>query len=307
MYMYFNLLKCGFIFLAGSILATGLMVNFCESRLPAPIVQAVRYGKFSYVGKKTFVSHLDVPKRWFKHFYVVATLYSIFILYMVINTYLWMRPVDDAILAGLDLLGSSYRSSTVNATSVCLAVALFCIQVWKRLYETFAISVFSETKINISHYIIGMYHYLGSFTAIIMEAPGFARSSYKYRSTLSFDDIGVSGIVGSSIFLWACYHQYRSAVILANLRKDKNGQVVCYQHKIPEGGLFKRLSSPHMFCEMLMYWALLIILWGNRMWPYVFLWVLCNQCESALLNHWWYRSNFKDYPTERKAFLPFIL
>lgn len=307
MYMYFNLVKCGFIFLAASVLVGGLMVNFCESRLPAAIVQAFRFGKFSYVGKKTFVSHLEVPKRWFKHFYVIATLYSIFMLYLIVNTYVLSKPVCSVVLTLLDLVGSSYRSTKVNATTVCLAMALFCIQVWKRFYETFVISVFSDTKINISHYIIGICHYLGSFTAIILEAPGFARLSHKYRYTLSVDDIGITGIVGSIIFLWACYNQYRSAVVLANLRKDEKGQIVCYEHKIPEGGLFKRLSSPHMFCEMLMYLALLIVLWGNTTWPFVFIWVLCNQCENALLNHWWYQTNFKDYPTERKAFLPFIL
>lgn len=306
--MYFNLVKCSFIFLAINVLVSGLMVNFCESRLPAAFVQAFRFGKFSYAGKKTFVSYLEVPKRWFKHFYVVAALNSIFILYLIINTYVLSRPVSGIVMTLLDLFGSSGRSTTMNATTVCLAMALFCIQVWKRLYETFFVSVFSDTKINISHYIIGICHYLGSFTAIIMEAPGFTRRpSYRHSSTLSINDIGIHSVVGSIIFLWACYNQYRSAVILANLRKNEEGEVVCYEHKIPEGGLFKRLSSPHLFCEMIMYLALLIVMWGNTTWPYVFVWVLCNQCECALLNHWWYQSNFKEYPAERKAFVPFIL
>jgi len=31
------------------------------------------------------------------------------------------------------------------------------------------------------------------------------------------------------------------------------------------------------------------------------------QVETALLTHWWYISKFKDYPTDRKAIIPYVL
>lgn len=302
-----NLVKCQFVLMALGILVTGLLMNFFERHLPSVFVQVFRYGKFSYVGKNSYVNYLEVPKRWFKHFYIVATLYSIFAIFLLIQAYIFSSPVPGTVLTFLDFIGTKDRTVTVNATTTCIAITLFFLQVWKRLYETCCVSVFSECKINIIHYCVGIAHYLGAATAIILEAPGFARPSFKHKTTLSIYDINLASVVGTCLFLWAWYQQYKATVILANLRKDKKGCVVTYQHKLPVGGLFNRLSSPHMFTEMLMYFALYIILWGHTIWPYVFFWVFCNQCETALLNHWWYKSTFKEYPTKRRAFLPFVL
>ena len=249
---------------------------------------------------------LEVPKRWFKHFYVVASLYSIVVLCLLFSSYCLSRPVPHGFNILFDVLATKERTVSINATAALLASILFCGQMWRRLYETCAISVYSDCKINIVHYIVGIVHYVGATTAIIIEAPGFALPSFKHKATLSIWDLNLRMICGTLVFLWAWYQQYRAAVILANLRKDENGTVVTYKHRLPVGGLFDRLSSPHMFCEMLMYFALNLILWGHTIWPYVFFWVLCNQCETALLNHWWYQTNFKAYPKERKAFLPFV-
>lgn len=284
-----------------------LMVNFFEQYLPNAIVQTFRYGKFSYTGKKSFINYLEVPKSWFRHFYVIASLYTIGILYVATNVYLFQLPVPENVNLFLDFAGSSNRISSINLTTACVALSLLSLQICRRLYETFYVSVFSDCKINIIHYLVGIGHYLGALTAIIMEAPGFAAPSFKHRVFFAFEDITINLIIGSAIFCWAWYHQFKTAIILANLRKDSTGSVVSYDHKLPIGGLFHRLSAPHMFCEMLMYLALNIILWGHSTWPYVFLWVFCNQCETALLSHWWYKSKFKAYPKKRKAFLPFIL
>jgi len=34
---------------------------------------------------------------------------------------------------------------------------------------------------------------------------------------------------------------------------------------------------------------------------------LVLQIETSLLTHWWYKTNFKDYPATRKAIIPYVL
>lgn len=305
--LYLNLVKCLFVLMAFGMLIVSLLVNFCEQHLPIVIVQTFRYGKFSYTGKKSIINYFEVPKSWFRHFYVIATIYSFAVIYVVSSVYFFQSSVPEVTKLFLDIAGSPNRTVTINATPAYIAMLLLCAQIWKRLYETFCISVYSDSKINVVHYLVGIAHYLGALTAILMEAPVFAAPSFKHRVTFTTEDFHLNLVIGVVIFAWAWCHQYKSAVILANLRKDEKGSIVNYDHKLPVGGLFDRLSSPHMFCEMLMYLALNIILWGHSTWPYVFLWVFCNQCETALLSHWWYKSKFKAYPKKRKAFLPFIL
>lgn len=43
------------------------------------------------------------------------------------------------------------------------------------------------------------------------------------------------------------------------------------------------VSAPHMLCEVLMYISLMVILWGNTVFPYVAAWVASNQVKLQLL------------------------
>lgn len=45
--------------------------------------------------------------------------------------------------------------------------------------------------------------------------------------TISFEDFNILKLLASIMFLWACYHQFKSNVILGKLRKDKNGEAAC--------------------------------------------------------------------------------
>lgn len=84
------------------------------------------------------------------------------------------------------------------------------------------------------------------------------------------------------------------------------GKIVTQDHKLPQGDLFEYVACPHLFTEKLMYVCLTIILWGNTTWLFILGWVLGNQIETALLNYWWYKEKFPDFPKNRKAVIPFI-
>lgn len=105
-----------------------------------------------------------------------------------------------------------------------LAVSLLLLQCVRRFYDTHFVSVFSQSgNINVNHYIVGHTHYLGLFLAIFGEAPHFQRLLQESEATLQLSDITFIDVLAALTFLWACYHQYKSNVILANLRKNKKG------------------------------------------------------------------------------------
>jgi hypothetical protein len=86
------------------------------------------------------------------------------------------------------------------------------------------------------------------------------------------------------------------------------GEVVSYGHKIPCGGMFNYVSSPHYFAEILIYLSINIIFAGqSTTWWLVCLFVAVNQILMGLVNHQWYKKQFTHYPITRKAVLPFVL
>uniref|UniRef100_A0A1B6KHA5 Polyprenal reductase n=1 Tax=Graphocephala atropunctata TaxID=36148 RepID=A0A1B6KHA5_9HEMI len=225
----------------------------------------------------------------------------------MIYVYFIGGDVPNFVNSSLDLLGTSHRRAGVSAISAFIAVTLLTLQSWRRFYETFFVSVFSNSSINITHYAVGYIHYFGAMVAILVEAPGLTHLSIEHKTVVTLSDLRWTDAVGSGLFMWAWLHQFRAAVILANLRKNKKGDVVSLKHNIPSGDWFELVSSPHLLCEALMYLGLGLVLLGNYTWPFVFFWVLSNQMETALLTHWWYLSHFKEYPKERHAFIPYLL
>jgi len=83
----------------------------------------------------------------------------------------YTRIVTDLVLCSKYLLHNC--SFPVSAVSSLLALLLLMIQVSRRFYETWFVSIFSDTRMNLSHYAVGFIHYFGSVTAILAESPGF--------------------------------------------------------------------------------------------------------------------------------------
>lgn len=94
------------------------------------------------------------------------------------------------------------------------------------------------------------------------------------------DSLKIKDLIGAIIFLWMSYQQLQTNIILANLRKDKNGIIVTKEHKIPRGGLFNYISAPLQFTEIGMYMALKIIISQGETYFFVCLWVVVNQVRK---------------------------
>lgn len=107
-------------------------------------------------------------------------------------------------------------------------------------------------------------------------------------------------IVGVIIFLLGMFLNIQSDNILLNLRKP--GET---GYKIPTGGLFKYISCPNLFGEIVEWTGFAIMLWSLPALSFA-LWTFANLSPRAIAHHKWYHNKFEHYPKERKAVLPFI-
>jgi 3-oxo-5-alpha-steroid 4-dehydrogenase 1 len=107
-------------------------------------------------------------------------------------------------------------------------------------------------------------------------------------------------IIGIAVFALGAGINLWSDNRLIHLRKpDETG------YKIPQGGLFKYISCPNLFGEIVEWTGFAIMCWN---WPALSfaLWTAANLAPRALAHHRWYRSHFEAYPPKRKAVVPFV-
>ena len=101
-------------------------------------------------------------------------------------------------------------------------------------------------------------------------------------------------IAGFAIHVWADHR-------LRVLRKP--GET---EYKIPVGGLFNYVSSPNYLGEIVEWTGFAIAAWNLAALAFL-LWTIANLVPRALAHHRWYKKQFSDYPSDRKALIPFIL
>jgi protein-S-isoprenylcysteine O-methyltransferase Ste14 len=77
-------------------------------------------------------------------------------------------------------------------------------------------------------------------------------------------------------------------------------------YKIPYGGLYRRISCPNYFGEILEWTGWAIATWSLAGVSFT-LWTMANLIPRAIVNHRWYLGQFSDYPQNRKAVIPFII
>jgi len=106
---------------------------------------------------------------------------------------------------------------------------------------------------------------------------------------------------GVSIFI-AGYiiNQYHDRILIRLRKTSTNG------YKIPYGGLFKFISCPNFFGEIIEWVGFALLCWSLPALAFL-VWTMVNLLPRALDHHKWYRSHFTDYPPERKAILPIIV
>ena len=108
-------------------------------------------------------------------------------------------------------------------------------------------------------------------------------------------------IIGLSLFIIGAVINIQSDNILLNLRTPTE-----QGYKIPRGGLFKYISCPNHFGEMIEWLGFAVMAWSLPAFSFA-LWTIANLLPRARSHHRWYREYFDEYPKDRKAVIPFVL
>jgi 3-oxo-5-alpha-steroid 4-dehydrogenase 1 len=88
------------------------------------------------------------------------------------------------------------------------------------------------------------------------------------------------------------------------LRRMRNGNR--QEYVMPTGWLFNYISCPHYFGEIIEWCGWAIITWSLPGFAF-FLFTFANLFPRAMTSHKWYKERFPDYPSKRKAVIPFVI
>ena len=108
-------------------------------------------------------------------------------------------------------------------------------------------------------------------------------------------------ILGIMVFFTGMFINMNADNILIHLRKPGETGYV-----IPRGGFFRYVSCPNHFGEIVEWFGFALMTWSSPALAFA-IWTLVNLLPRALHHHKWYQSAFPDYPSGRKALLPFLL
>lgn len=97
-----NYMQILFSSLSLNIILLGSLINTFEKYLPVLIKRAFRYGKFSCEEESKVAVKMEVPKSWFRHFYVMAVILSSGALYLMVNCYFFGGEVPVWLFRFLD-------------------------------------------------------------------------------------------------------------------------------------------------------------------------------------------------------------
>ena len=108
--------------------------------------------------------------------------------------------------------------------SVIILMTLLLIHVFRRLLECKLMSVYSDAKINIAHYVMAFLFYFGVGLSLLAEAPGFEPGKNDLVIVSSNNFFTANTIVGIVLFAIASHIQFKSHWILSSLRKNSKGK-----------------------------------------------------------------------------------
>lgn len=110
-------------------------------------------------------------------------------------------------------------------------------------------------------------------------------------------------VIGAPLFVAGFLVNLHADTVLMRLRRSRKGDE---GYKIPEGGLYRYISCPNYFGEIIEWIGFAIATWSLPALVFA-VWTIANLAPRAISNHKWYRDTFPDYPRGRKALVPFVV
>ncbi|MCP5044390.1 MAG: 3-oxo-5-alpha-steroid 4-dehydrogenase [bacterium] len=112
-------------------------------------------------------------------------------------------------------------------------------------------------------------------------------------------------IVGVSIYYAAFFANLHSDHVVRNLRTKEEVAAGIKAYRVPQGGLFRYVSSPSYLTE-LAFWAGFALFTWSLPGLYILLVSAANLVPRAISTDAWYRERFPNYPPERKILIPWV-
>lgn len=105
-----------------------------------------------------------------------------------------------------------------------------------------------------------------------------------------------------NILFWGGFfiNQYSDSILISLRKGEEKG------YKIPFGGLFRWISCPNHFGEIVQWFGFAVMTWSLPALSFA-LWTAANLIPRAISHHRWYKDHFAGYPKDRKAVFPKIL
>eukprot|EP00474_Spongospora_subterranea_P002237 CRZ02695.1 hypothetical protein [Spongospora subterranea] len=271
---------CSYLYWIGVLIFVILLsvVTYYPSALPRSLVEIVQglgsFGKLTPTAPRSsiaisFLLSYRIPKSWFTYFYLTGSIWHI-----ILSIFIWV--------------------SSPTSSALLLVLLLFTVHCTRRLHESRYVSVYHPTStMNSITFIISIFYYIMIGFTIIFSVPFERRTSI-------FD--GFFAIV----FLFINYLQHHHCVLMANLRSGTNVHKSS-GYNIPDGSLFELVSCPHYLLEILLYISLNIIVGPAPQFILCSLSVTSNQILLGHMVHRWYIDNMPNYPSKRRAIIPYVL
>ena len=130
---------------------------------------------------------------------------------------------------------------------------------------------------------------------------GFLNGYYLgYLNTEISSVISLNVMIGIVVFFTGMHINKVADKHLISLRTSDES------YQIPYGGLFKYISCPNHFGEVVE-WIGFMFIASNLPSMTFAIWTFCNLSPRSLNHHKWYKEKFDNYPKKRKAIIPYIL
>jgi len=220
------------------------------------------------------VKYAVVQKLWFAHFYICL---------FTLSTATYFRACHESIIG---------QSSDVTYKNMRLINTILIIQGARRMIESFAVTKFSPTSyMNITHYIVGMSHYVLIALATYLGLSGNCSAS----AALTIIDYVLIAVFGI-----ASVQQFRAHYHLAHLVK----------YSLPK---FKVVASPHYFYEVVIYTVFMLFSVKNGinltslMFISSLIFVVVNLSVSAVETYRYYQHKYREEFDLKWAIFPGIL
>jgi 3-oxo-5-alpha-steroid 4-dehydrogenase 1 len=130
---------------------------------------------------------------------------------------------------------------------------------------------------------------------------GYINGRYVFHFSGGYDLSWFGGwrfLLGAALFITGYITNRGSDRILRKLRKPGDKE-----YSIPSGGFYRWVSCPNYLGEILIWSGWAVATWSIAGAAFA-VWTFANLAPRAHAHHRWYKEQFAEYPTGRKALIP---